>query len=326
MLPQGVELDRITQHVRVDSGDGQVKNIWLKGKAKDLPNPKEMAQAISDAIHATLKPRKRIKKPRTVANDLMLNIPLGDAHIGLYAHHSDAGGDFDLSIAYDYIVGAAKYLIDESEPSEIFFLEILGDYFHANDLTNETPKSKHRLDVDSRRFKVICAGIRILTDIIDYGAEKHKSVYITIVPGNHDPDATQWLMATLIAHYRNNLRITVNESQQAMPWFRFGNTIIGTTHGDKIKFNSMAKTLAVDCPHWSECEYRYVHSGHVHSNNKKDDMECEAESFRIMAPGDHYAQSNAYRTKSEMQSITYHKEYGERTRNRAPLQLVRDLL
>jgi hypothetical protein len=31
----------------------------------------------------------------------------------------------------------------------------LGDWYHANDQRNVTPKSKHQLDVDGRWFKVL---------------------------------------------------------------------------------------------------------------------------------------------------------------------------
>jgi hypothetical protein len=42
-----------------------------------------------------------------------------------------------------------------------------GDFFHADDSKAETPKSKNKLDVDGRHWRVINSGIAILANIID---------------------------------------------------------------------------------------------------------------------------------------------------------------
>jgi len=162
--------------------------------------------------------------------------------------------------------------------------------------------------------------------MIDEAARKHKYVHVRNARGNHDPNAHMALTLALKAHYRNNPRITVEDSQQDMWAFKFGQNLIGVTHGDTIKAKDMGKVLAHDyAPQWGSCQHRYVHYGHLHSTRVDEDMGCDIERFRILAPNDTYHQQHGYRSKRGMTGIMYHKEHGQTDRMFCSLTRIKDL-
>lgn len=315
---QGVE--RVTREV---DADGNITRQWFKSKAEQTQLDIE---AITQGFNENIKPAKRVKKPKTTDEDWLFELPIGDAHIGLYAHHSDGGGDYDLSIAYDDLTNAAYELIEWARPASRCLIVNLGDFYHADDITAQTPKSKNILDVDSRRYKVITTGVQIMCDMIECALEKFGTVHVRNARGNHDINSSMWLTVAMQAYYRNEPRVVVEDSQQDMWAYRFGNNLIGVTHGDTIKPKDMGKVLAHDyAQQWGNSAHRYVHYGHLHSTRVDEDMGCDIERFRILAPNDTYHQQHGYRSKRGMTGIMYHKEYGQSERMFACLQRIREL-
>jgi hypothetical protein len=108
----------------------------------------------------------------------------------------------------------------------------LGDWYHANDQRNVTPKSKHQLDVDGRWFKVLRTGVRLFIDIIEVGLRRHDRVEVVNIPGNHDPEAAASLALALSCFYSRNKRVKI--AFPADIYYRqFGATLLGCAHGDK---------------------------------------------------------------------------------------------
>jgi len=74
--------------------------------------------------------------------------------------------------------------------------------------------------------------------------------------------------------------------------------------------------MAVDrAEEWGKAEYRYIWTGHIHSDNVKDFRGVRWESFRILAPPDAWAASKGYRSMQDMKAIVLHREYGEVARH-----------
>ena len=97
-------------------------------------------------------------------------------------------------------------------------------------------------------------------------------------------------------------------------YFTHGKCLVGTHHGHgaKSKLNNLPLIMASDQPkNWGKCDYRYIWTGHVHHDKILDIQGTRVESFRILPPDDAWATNEGYRSKSDMKSITLHKDYGE---------------
>jgi hypothetical protein len=119
--------------------------------------------------------------------DLLAVYPLGDPHFGLYSWAKETGEDFDLEIAKRLTLGAVDRLVQSAPPAETAILLPLGDIFHMDDQTNQTPAHRHQLDADGRFPKVLGVGIAVFRHAALRLLEKHKKVVIRFVGGNHDP-------------------------------------------------------------------------------------------------------------------------------------------
>ena len=208
-----------------------------------------------------------------------------------------------------------QHLVDASPPAKESAILVLGDFLHYNTLV-PTTKSGHILDADSRYPQVVRAAIRCIRFIVDAALKKHETVRLVLEKGNHDESTTILLIEMFYMHYENEPRVTVDRSPRNCHVFKFGNNLIATHHGDKIKLDKLPLVVATDWPEiWGQTMHRVVHTGHIHHDHIKEHPGLITESHGILAPKDAWAAENGYRAKSSMKAIFYHKEHGEVGRN-----------
>ncbi|MCQ8140289.1 hypothetical protein, partial [Vibrio parahaemolyticus] len=87
--------------------------------------------------------------------------PIADPHIGMLAWKPQTGADNDLKIMSGRLLTTATRLVSEAPRARQGLIVNLGDWYHANDQRNVTPRSQHQLDVDGRWFKVLRAGVQL---------------------------------------------------------------------------------------------------------------------------------------------------------------------
>ena len=62
---------------------------------------------------------------------------------------------------------------------------------------------------------------------------------------------------------------------------------------------------------WSETDYRYVYTHHVHHKNAKDYIGVTVESLRSPSPADSWHDRNGYVSKQAIEGFIHHKENGQ---------------
>jgi hypothetical protein len=146
--------------------DGAIKLQWIK--TKEGHSPEVWAEQIKDVFtDATpIKPVPRVKGPSS--NKLLTVYPIGDHHVGMYSWAEETGNDYDLKIAENLLVTAMQYLVAQAPVCDEALIVNLGDFFHVDNLKNQTARSGNVLDVDTRYAAMIRAGVRMLrTDLGD---------------------------------------------------------------------------------------------------------------------------------------------------------------
>jgi hypothetical protein len=296
---------------------------WAKVPAKDgepgysvLLKPPEPEQAdMMDRIRCALDglaPAAPINPPDTTDADLCTVIPIADVHLGAQAWGRETGEDYDTNIAADRVREWVGRAIDASPPSGEAIIMDVGDLTHADDQTNQTPKSKHGLDVDTRHFRTLDVTIGALAYAIEYALRKHQKVTVRILPGNHNPTAYLAIMFALSERYRNEPRIEVQRVPGEFFIFEFGKVMIVAHHGDKAKADRLVHFIADQFAEaWGRTKYRYLFTGHLHHHKSQDIGGCTWEQLRAVAARDAYAVSHAYTARAQLQAITYHRTRGE---------------
>jgi hypothetical protein len=303
--------------------DGKVRMQWVKTD-RDAEKQAELMRATVEAMASEVRGMGKVTKPPAkVLDDILAVYPFGDPHVGLQVWAKECGEAFDLAEGRRLTLGAVDRLVAVAPPAHTAILLLLGDVFHMNDQTNQTPAHKHQLDVDSRFVKVLQVGIETYRHAILRALEKHQRLIVKLLPGNHDPQAIWTLAFTLDAYFSNEPRVTVDLSPAKHWYYTFGNVLIGSTHGDTQKPEQLPAIMACDRPEeWGKTKHRYWYTGHIHSSNSKEFPGVTWESFRTLAASDAYAMGHGYRAGRDMRCIVMHKEYGEIERLRCDIGML----
>lgn len=324
--------DRAKKHRRIDPaiqasmneiGTEMVPQLaWLKTKNENgtsysvllkpaQPEEADLIDRIRDAFGG-MDAAKPVAAPAYNDADLLAVYPLADVHIGMMAWGRETGEDYDTRIAANRVREWVGRCIAASPAAETAVILDVGDLTHADDQMNQTPKSKHVLDVDTRHFRTLDITIATMTAAVDLALAKHKHVLVRILTGNHNPTSFMAVIFAVAAWYRDEPRVTVHKDPSEFFAMEWGNVMLAAHHGDKSKAERMVLFLADQYPEmWGRTRHRFLFTGHLHHHKSADIGGVQWEQLRAVTARDAYAVSHAYAARAQMQGITYHKERGE---------------
>ena len=305
---------------------GNVKQQWVKSDVAATNTVEAVQKAIDDIIDNANFAKTTIKPPKKVNSDLMTIYPIGDAHVGMLAHAAEVGQDHDLAISRERHLAAIKMAVENSPDSEEAFIIDTGDWFHADDSNNRTPRGNNPLDVDGRFHKVIDVGFEIAVGMIETALAKHKIVHWHSAEGNHNQHLA-YVMSKFLKGYFRDLeakgRVVIHCSPKPFYYYKFGKNLIGITHGHTTKVTNLPGIMATDEPkQWGDTVNRYWYCGHIHHDVIKELPGCKVESFRTLAGKDAWHNASGYRSGQDLKAITLHKKHGEISRNTFNLSLI----
>lgn len=244
-----------------------------------------------------------------VDNDLCTVYPLFDSHLGMHAWGDETGGDdYDLKLAERDIQSSFARLSKLTPIGGDAVLILGGDTLHADDGKNETPKSKHHLDVDGRHHKVLQTAVRSIAWAIEHLAYHHQRVFVRVLAGNHDPASHLVLKFALAERYRDVPRIVVDMSPMDLFMHRHGKCLIAAHHGDKSPPERLAMMLADVCKDWSQTTERVILTGHIHHMSSKDFPGIQWRSMRAFCPPDAYGAG--FGPRRELRAIVFDAKRG----------------
>ena len=304
--------------------DGKPSAQWVKSAL----DPDRMAEIMREAVQSFIEGVPKIDAPdapKDYSTDLIPWIQIGDAHLGMLAHASEIGENFDLQIAEREMCAAIGMLIDEMPACERAVINDLGDFTHAENFSATTEASHHSLDVDTRFPKMIKVYSRVLRFIVDKTLEKAKHVDVIINQGNHSRTNDIWASELLRVAYEHTGRVHVLNNDSVFIAYRMGNTLVMTHHSDKCRPAQLCHVMTNDFrKDYGETEFHYVDIGHVHhSMVLKEHPGIFIESFNHLAALDKWAHDSGYRNRKSITVVLRSKTYGEIGRRVLPIQEIR---
>jgi hypothetical protein len=294
--------------------DGNQVLQWVKSQTDNLD---VSIDAIREAFDDYKGRSELTPPPGVLDSDLLSVYPIADLHLGQLSWGSETGEDYDLKIASERLRSTSTRLISQSPPSKQAIILNLGDWTHQDDNKNMTPRSGHILDADGRYGKILKTGAQLMLSTVDLALQKHESVIVRNLPGNHDPHASMALTLALSMYYENNERVTIDADPSDFFFHRFGQILIGANHGHKMRADKMAMAMAVmRREDWGQTKYHYFYFGHIHHESAREIGDVRVESFQTIAAKDAHAASSGYVSGQSLVSITHHREQGEIGRHR----------
>lgn len=320
-VADGFELRGYSQFTKTAAGEP----IWLKTRKAERDYWEGVAAAIREVSLENLP--QVSNSPTAPEGDIIPWLQIGDAHIGMLACETETGANFDIAIAETEICAAALALIEQAPPCERMVINDLGDGTHYETFKAETEASGHRVDQDTRYWKMVQAYIRITRFIIEAALKKAATVDYIANQGNHSRSNDIWIAATIEALYGPTGRVNVLRNESPFIAYRMGKTLVVVHHGDKAKPEKFRDVVCSDfAADWGETDFRYLDGGHVHHSQRKELAGCIFESWNNLAPRDKYAHDGGWRSKQCMSLVLRSRTYGEIGRQVMPIERVRDLI
>lgn len=300
--------------------EGRIIQKWVKTRAEasatDIAERLKIAFADYAPI-ATTQPA-----PVAFADDLLTLIPCNDWHVGMFAWAQETDSNWDLKISERVIGRGIEDAIARSPASGIAVVLGGGDLTHADNNKNQTARSANQLDVDGRHSKVVETAGRLMARTIDAALRNNAHVIVRILKGNHDEETAPAIAWFLYAWYRNEPRVTVDLDKSIFWHYRFGSVMLAATHGHEAKLKDlpsiMAHRRAAD---WGASKFRYGHGFHIHHQSKyaTEGGGVVCESHQAPIPQDAWHFGAGFLSGRSLQTITYHKDYGEVSRVRVAM-------
>lgn len=254
--------------------------------------------------------------------DLLTVIPCNDWHINLLTWGRETGANWDLKIAEQVIGRGIEDAIDRSPIAGRAIVLGGGDLVHADTNENRTAQSGNILEADGRHQKGIEVAQRLKVKTIDAALRRNGHVTVRVLKGNHDEYSSAAIAYFLQAWYRKEPRVTVDVDPSLFFWFRFGKVLLGATHGHTVKLKDMAAIMAHRrAEDWGATKFRYVLGFHIHHSSKyaTEGGGVISESFQAPIPPDAWHVGAGFLSGRSMQTITYHRDYGEVSRVRVAM-------
>lgn len=304
--------------------DGKPTGQWVKASLDEQKREafyKEVFAAMSDDL-PRLAPLPIIEAS---SNDNLCNCyVITDFHLNALSWHEETGADWDIKIAEKTLLDWFAQAIAQSPTAGTAVLAQISDLLHSDGLEPLTPASKHVLDVDTRFQKVVRVVIRVLRQVIDMLLHKHPRVHILMADANHDPVSQIWLREWLAVLYQNEPRITVDRDPSPYNAFEFGKVALFFHHGHKRKVTNVSEVFASKYREmFGRTKYAYAHMGHLHHLDIKENNLMIVEQHRTLTAPDAYASRAGFNTGRDAQVITYHKSFGEVSRIRIGIDMLR---
>lgn len=291
--------------------NGELKAEWVK-LDEDKPSIAELGDQVRAALDGYTGPELLPPAPEITDADLATVYIAADWHVGLLSWKKETGHNYDLKIATSTIKQSIARLIASAPPSKQAVVLGLGDLLHADGYENQTARSKNALDVDGRYPKILQAATQLLIYTIDLALQRHESVLVRVLPGNHDDQSALAATLALAMFYQSNPRVMVDDDAGRFWWWSWGRVMLGATHGDQAKMKDLPLIMAARNPEaWGRAKFRSIYTGHIHRETSIENGGVTTESFRTPAAPDAWTVGMGYCPARAMYSITHHKEFGE---------------
>lgn len=313
-VPRGFSVKGVSTYY---NDEGQPVGQWVKSQADTQALFEQALEDFKQGLVEDVKGKaKRVDKPTDSKDkNLAACYLIGDHHLGMRAWNKETGqDDYDIDISCRMLFNAVDTLTHASQHAHTGILVNLGDFFHANNIKNETG-SGTPLDVDGRAGMVIEAAGRLYKRLITRMLESHKEVWIINVRGNHDPDAALWLNAMIKMYYENEKRVKVFDNYNKFINFTWGDNLVVMHHGDKINVQRIYETITrVLAKEWGESKHRFAWTGHIHHKQAHEIGGLHHESWNVLPPPDAWHAASGYGSSRSMTAVLLHKTFGEHSR------------
>lgn len=244
---------------------------WIKEEGVSLfVRSNTPAKVLEDVMADSLAEMKRHspKYPKIVRKKItdphMLIIDPADVHIGKLALAVETGEEYNVEIAKKRCIEGVEGLIQKAQgfPLDKVVLVVGNDILHFDTPHRKTTSGTPQ-DTDGQLHSIYMEGLGLYVSLIERLVSL-ADVDVVYNPSNHDYISGWMLAQTLAAWFRNSKNVSFDVSIRHRKYFRYGDNLIATSHGDGAKHFDMPMLMASEAKDWSATKFRYIYLHHLH--------------------------------------------------------------
>ena len=300
-----------------------VKSGWLKTDESSLyftnPDYRTREQKGIESVREeiikelqTYSPKYPKIKRKPSKDGHLLVVDPADIHIGKLSSSFETGTEYDQQIAVKRVIEGVQGIIDKSSGWNIDKVLFIGgnDILHT-DTPRRTTTSNTPQDTDGMWYDNFLTAKQLYVDVIEMLMQV-ADVHFTFNPSNHDYQSGFFLAQVIEAHFRKSKNITFDVSIKHRKYYTYGNSLIGTTHGDGAKQHNLGSLMSMEASEvWGSVKHRYFYTHHVHHKTAKDFINVTVESLRSPSEADSWHYRNGYISPVAVEGFVHHKEHGQ---------------
>lgn len=260
--------------------------------------------------------RGEIKDPH------LLVIDIADLHIGKLATHSETGDAYNNELALQRAIDGVSGILEKAGgfPIDKILFVIGNDVLHTDTPRNTTTKGTHQ-DVDGIWYENFVLARKLYTQIIEALVEV-SDVHVVHCPSNHDYVTGFMLADSVSCFFSKSENVTFDVSMAHRKYFKYGDNLIGLSHGDGSKMEQLPLLMANESKVlWSETSFRYIYLHHFHSKDYwkfrsgKDYHGVTVEYLRSPSGSDSWHHIHGFQhSPKAVEGFIHSKEYGQVSR------------
>ena len=299
------------------------KHMWIKNKEVSgfVPNPfyvgkdekefKELSDVLINDIKKFAPKFPKLKREKYKDAHCLVVDP-ADVHVGKLCTAFETGKEYNSQIAVKRVKEGVNGLLNKSQGFNIdkIILIIGNDILHT-DTPKRTTTSGTPQDTDGMWYENFLTAKDLYVDVIKMLLTV-ADVEVIYNPSNHDY-ANGFFLAQLIqSYFRNSSNITFAVDISHRKYTLYGNSLIGTTHGDGAKQTDLGSLMSIEAKKmWVDSEFRYFYIHHLHHKIAKDYINVTVETLRSPSTADSWHHRNGYINQPAIEAFLHSKTQGQ---------------
>lgn len=298
---------------------------WLKGKhasifirnKEGLISFDEMRSKFITEMKSYSPSYKKIKRKELTDKHLLV-LDIADLHIGKYASESETGEVYNSDLAVERALEGVEGILSKAKgfPIDKIMFIIGNDVLHTDNATGSTTSGTGQdtsMMWHENYIKARDLYIKIIERLLSIA-----DVHIVHNPSNHDYISGFMLADSIFCWFRKSKNITFDVTNNHRKYYRYGNNLIGSSHGDGAKMADMPLLMANESPElWAQTKYRYIYLHHIHHKQQtkflsgKDYQGATVEYLRSPSASDAWHHRNGYvGAKKAIEAFIHSYEFG----------------
>lgn len=258
---------------------------------------------------------KKIKRGKTEPH--LLLVDLGDIHINKAGAVEETGEEYNTNIAIERAKRAVTEILSRAKTYNIekIVFNIGGDTLNTDNRNSTTSGTLQ--DTDTHWHRAFKIARKLYVETIEQMVQV-ADVHVIHNPANHDWYSGFMLADALYCWFNKHPQITFDITNAHRKYFRYGENLIGTSHGDSATTEQLPMLMATEAKqYWAKTTYRYIYLHHIHHKKQikyllgQDKQQITIEYMRSPSGPDRWHSYKGYISPKSIEGFIHHKTDGQ---------------